>query len=785
MKHSILIASLAFSFLPALGYGQTGTRNWVRNSISGNWVGLTDTPTDWQSAETIAASQGGNLLTIRNLLENNWAQQHTQNVPMWIGMNDLAQPGTWVWSSGEPATFNNWYPGQPDQDDGGVINPDFVNSPGLWFASNGGGRTGLIELSNLPWTDWMPPYHLPYYGHYGTCADLNGDGFSDIVIPDPQLDVLRIWLNDGLGWFSESQQVMSIQTGDPREVRTCDYDLDGDQDIVASYQNPAYGVALFINDGAGGFTFSGRWNPGGTVDAHGLRCVDMTQDGYPDILVTSTGGTVTLLVNDQAGLFVTGSTLTTGANPLFLEVADLDSDGILDFVTSNNADNTLTLFMGTGAGTFTSSGLAVGSSPRQITIADMDADGVAELLVPTDTWRIQFYKRGAGGTYTAVSQLITSGAPDTPLVGDFNLDGLLDIASTLRTGTDLELYYGTGVMQFAAPVKKNNGGAMHMVSDDVTGDSVPDLVTFGVAGSTIHHNMHTIPSPWTVSPINGHWYRETPALSWKQSGAQAKAWGGDLATVRSAIESTWLGQTFLGDGSPFWIGYTDQALEGSWLWMSGETPGFDFWEPGQPDNAGNSDWAVLVPGVANFWRDEPNTPARRGIAEVISGDCDNNGLPDVYEAALVPSLDWNGDGVLDSCSTANYCTATPTSTGTPAIMAASGTPVIVDNDFTMVANSLPMNQFGYFVMAQSTGFIPNIGGSSGNLCLGVPFYRFNKPGTGGVLYSGSAGSFSFKADLNNLPSSVSFGVGDSWYFQAWFRDSLTSNFTDGLQVMFR
>jgi hypothetical protein len=144
-----------------------------------------------------------------------------------------------------------------------------------------------------------------------------------------------------------------------------------------------------------------------------------------------------------------------------------------------------------------------------------------------------------------------------------------------------------------------------------------------------------------------------------------------------------------------------------------------------------------------------------------------------------PANDWNGDGVLDACSSPNYCQSTG------AVMDASGSPLIADNDFTLIANQVPLHEWGYFLMSGSKGFIPGFGGSMGTLCLGPPIYRFVKPPSGQVLNSGPTGQFVFKTDLNILPQGVVFAVGSSWHFQAWFREVFSSNTTDGIEVMFR
>jgi hypothetical protein len=201
--------------------------------------------------------------------------------------------------------------------------------------------------------------------------------------------------------------------------------------------------------------------------------------------------------------------------------------------------------------------------------------------------------------------------------------------------------------------------------------------------------------------------------------------------------------------------------------------------------AAGKEHSLALTGVWDCNRN--GVPDYQDIADGTSADCNADGIPDECEIADDPTLDWNGDGILDECTPPNYCTANPNSTGQAAVMSVSGSPIITDNNFTLTASQMPTFEFGYFLMAASQGFIPNVGGSSGNLCLGFPFYRFSKPPTGTILSTGLGGTFSFSLNLTNLPQNVTFMIGETWDFQAWYRDGAasTSNFTDGIEVMFR
>ena len=78
---------------------------------------------------------------------------------------------------------------------------------------------------------------------------------------------------------------------------------------------------------------------------------------------------------------------------------------------------------------------------------------------------------------------------------------------------------------------------------------------------------------------------------------EAASLGGNLVTVNSAAENAFLVNTFaLGSysGDPIRIGFTDQAVEGTFAWASGEPTTYTNWAGGEPNDAGgNEDYATL------------------------------------------------------------------------------------------------------------------------------------------------------------------------------------------------
>ncbi|MDE0040731.1 MAG: lectin-like protein [Candidatus Poribacteria bacterium] len=98
---------------------------------------------------------------------------------------------------------------------------------------------------------------------------------------------------------------------------------------------------------------------------------------------------------------------------------------------------------------------------------------------------------------------------------------------------------------------------------------------------------------WVVNPETGHAYKRIRCNSWDDANIQAVAEGAHLVTINDAAEQKWLSEIF--GHHPYWIGLTDYAVEGEWVWENGEPVNFTNWAPHEPqdDDWGDEDFAIM------------------------------------------------------------------------------------------------------------------------------------------------------------------------------------------------
>jgi hypothetical protein len=145
-------------------WDMTGTnfrlsQGWQHNPATGHdYLYVADPLMPWAEAEENAVSLGGHLVTINDAAEGEWLVA-TFGTEYWIGLNDIAVEGEWVWVSGEPATFTNWQPGEPN--DGQPGDP-----------SVGEDAAAMRSIPQTVWNDRRADLSLPFVVEVGPPAPL-------------------------------------------------------------------------------------------------------------------------------------------------------------------------------------------------------------------------------------------------------------------------------------------------------------------------------------------------------------------------------------------------------------------------------------------------------------------------------------------------------------------------------------------------------------------------------------------------------------------------------------
>ncbi|NCR17826.1 MAG: hypothetical protein GPJ22_11125, partial [Microcystis aeruginosa LL13-03] len=210
--------------------------------------------------------------------------------------------------------------------------------------------------------------------------------------------------------------------------------------------------------------------------------------------------------------------------------------------------------------------------------------GVLEVDGDTNTdWTPRLLKET--GTY----RLVIDGAGETTGNYSFVMRERAQ-ASTITLGTTL-----------SEQINQTNGVKLYQIT--------------GQTGQVLNFNyLGQILTP-KIDPATGHAYVLTDLPgTWTEVQSIAQGMGGNLVSINSAAENAFLVNQF-GTYS-FWIGLTDAAVEGNWKWVNGDPYTYTNWYPGEPNNAGNEDYAIFNWDGAGRWNDVPsNYSGYRGIVE--------------------------------------------------------------------------------------------------------------------------------------------------------------------------
>ena len=102
-------------------------------------------------------------------------------------------------------------------------------------------------------------------------------------------------------------------------------------------------------------------------------------------------------------------------------------------------------------------------------------------------------------------------------------------------------------------------------------------------------------------------------ITWDAAQAAAQAAGGNLATITSQAEQSFIESALASANAAtgsYWFGIRETATEGVYQSVTGEAFGFTNWTPGEPNNANTGENVGAVLWTANGG--DPATLARRG-----------------------------------------------------------------------------------------------------------------------------------------------------------------------------
>jgi hypothetical protein len=279
-----------------------------------------------------------------------------------------------------------------------------------------------------------------------------------------------------------------------------DFNGDGYADLLATAVNS--GTASIYFGGASGLGTTPTTLTGPTGSrAFGISAAsagDLNGDGYADLVVGSTGGTLYIYLGGATGLSPTPTTLTGPTDGSIgiseASAGDLNGDGYGDLVVApSGLDPSATAYVYFGSATGLSStpmtltGPAGGSSYSVAGAGDVNGDGYADVIVGAASDTSYVYLGGANGPSPTPATTLT-GPSGTFFgfavagAGDVNGDGFADVVVGTEVANIAYLYLGsaTGLgatpITLAPPSGSSNFGVSVAGAGDVNGDGYADLV---------------------------------------------------------------------------------------------------------------------------------------------------------------------------------------------------------------------------------------------------------------------------------------------------------------------
>jgi len=292
-------------------------------------------------------------------------------------------------------------------------------------------------------------YDVGCFARQTVLADVNNDGFIDMLQPHAYEAFVSVLLNNGDGTFSE--QVKYETYKDNNNITPADINNDGWIDMVVSYGNKLC-VSVYLNKGDGSFTDQISYDASSSIVPAIVEDID--NDKWKDIVLCIANGDTAMLIlmNNGDGTFAepieyTREVLCFQYNII---VGDVDNNGFVDFILTYSenfkVNRYIEIYKNEGDGTFGTPDVYNPVSTKiSISLADVNNDGYEDLLGRHyNDAKVSVYLNKQDGTFDDPISYQTGTKPFPVTAADVNNDEWIDLLISNFESSDVSVLINKG-----------------------------------------------------------------------------------------------------------------------------------------------------------------------------------------------------------------------------------------------------------------------------------------------------------------------------------------------------